>query len=124
MKNKDFKVFLKDIIYGTLWFTLSFFVALGIKNAVSYSLADILFIEGILLALIGTLSGTSGDPIGLGIQSLELKHPDDVEEINYEITPEERGNMSATLKKDLLFSTTTAPLIIGGILAVLINFII
>lgn len=124
MKNKDLKVFLKDIVYGTLWFTLSFFVALGLKDAVNFSLADILFIEGLVLALIGTLSGISGDPIGLGIQSLELKHPDDVEEINYEITPEERGNMSTTIKKDLLFSTTTAPLVIGGMLAVLINFII
>lgn len=124
MNKNELKVFLKDFNFGALWFGILVILALIIKNVGNYSFADIIFFEGLILAVSGTLSSMSGDPLGLGIQSLGIKHPHDVTETNYEITAEEKGNLALVLKKDLLFGTTTAPLVIGGLMAILFNFML
>lgn len=124
MNNVNFNVMLKNLTYGLIWFVLSLLLALLLKNKVNLLMSDILFIEGILLLTITILSSVSGDPIGLGIQSYQLKHPNDVHERNYNILPCEKGNLNIVLKKSILFSTTTIPLLTGGILTVAMNYLI
>lgn len=123
MNTFKLKSITKTLSYGLMWLGISLFVALIIKNTLNFSMSDVLFLEGLGLLIITGLSSVSGDPIGLGLQSYQLKHPFDIEEKNYDINPNEKGNLNIVLKKSVLFSTTAAPLFIGGILTILTNYV-
>ncbi len=95
-----------------------------IVNFTSYSLKDVLFVEGIVLVALGALSSIGGNPKGLSLQALGQDNAQYVANANLEVTKMEKQMHHNNIKTNLRSSFNIISLIIGGAISIIINFII
>ena len=78
----------KSILFGIVWASIAFVLAIILVKLKHYNLKDILFIEGIVLIAISILSSIGGNPTGLSMQG--INNPTLTSYANLEITKAER----------------------------------
>lgn len=121
MDNSIFKRLLKCGLFGLLWFIILVILALLIVNFKKYNFNHVLFIEGMILVVIGVLSSLGGNPMGLSLQSLGQMNSQYVANANLEVSKREKRKTS--LKTTLSISLSMAAFVIGGLISLLASFI-
>jgi len=124
MNKSQIKALTKCIVWGILWAIVFIFIGFLIVNFTSYTLKDILFIEGIILIVLGALSSIGGNPTGLSLQALGQDNAQYVANANLEVTKMEKQIHHDNIKTNLRNSFNIISLIIGGAICIIINFII
>jgi len=125
MKNEKVKLFLKCVLFGIVWGVISFGVSLLINKFMEYNLKDILFVEGIILIMIGIFSSIGGEPMGLSLQSLGNSNSQYVFNANLKIEElEKKINKRDSRKVTISASLSGFSLIIGGVICIIINYIL
>ena len=102
-------------------FILIGFIIVKYKN---YNLKDVLFIEGILLVVLGFISSIGGNPMGASIQSIGQSNAQYRSNINLEISRIEKERTKDTLKNIISIGLSTVSLVISGAICVIIAFFI
>ena len=105
-----------------MWSILAIIAAIIIKNLKSYSLADIIFCEGILFILIGSLSCIGGSSRGLFFKENNTSNVQFTASDLKGNTKYERDN--ELIRKVLPLSIIKISLIIGGIINCIISMFI
>ncbi len=121
MYNSIVKRLLKCGLFGLLWFIILVILALLIVNFTKYNFNDVLFVEGMILVVIGVLSSLGGNPMGLSLQSLGQMNSQYVANANLEVSKREKSR--ASLKTTLSISLSMAAFVIGGLISILASFI-
>ena len=123
MKNRIVNILVKSIIWGVIWLGLAALIGFIItKISPNKNFENVLFIEGLVLVFGGIFASISGDPMGLSIQGLGQNNAQYIANANLEISKMEKEKSG--MKIDIGFSLSTFSLIIGGILSVILTFII
>lgn len=112
----------KTLIFAVLWGLLGLIVGIILVKSKGYNLKDVLFIEGIILIAIGVLSSLGGNSTGLSMKGMGMNNASLISYANLEITKKEREKNP--MKQTILFGLSSLSLICGGLLLILINFII
>lgn len=108
MKDERISLVIKSIIWGVVWLAVASLVGFLITKFTNYkSFKNVLFIEGLVLIFIGIFASISGDPMGVSMHYLEAK----------------MKKQKSSVKTDISFALSTFSLLIGGILAVTLTFI-
>lgn len=123
MDKSILKNIIKCAIFGVIWAILLFGVALVIINFKDYELKDVLFIEGIIFVMAGVFSFLGGNSLGLSLQGLGQTNAQYIANANVEVAKMEKDK-TKNLKATISVGLSTVSLVIGGILAIIINFII
>ncbi|SDP48904.1 hypothetical protein [Clostridium gasigenes] len=110
----------KSLLFGIVWASIAFVLAIILVKLKHYNLKDILFIEGILLIAISILSSIGGNPTGLSMQG--ISNPTLTSYTNLETTRSEREKNP--IKQTVSFALSSIALILGGLLLILLNFIV
>lgn len=123
MKNRIVNILVKSIIWGVVWLGVAALIGFIItKISPNKNFENVLFIEGLVLVFGGIFASISGDPMGLSIQGLGQNNAQYIANANLEISKMEKEKSG--MKIDIGFSLSTFSLIIGGILSVILTFII
>lgn len=123
MKDKRLVILLKSLIWGLMWLIIASLIGFIINSSMSSrSFQDILFIEGLLLIFIGIFASISGDPRGVSMQGLGQNNAQYINNANLEVSRMEQEKVH--IKTDIKFALSTFSLVIGGILSVVVTFII
>lgn len=114
---------IKCVVWGIIWSIILVLIGLGIVHFTTYNLKDVLFIEGIILVILGVSSFLGGNPMGLSLQGLCQADAQYIANANLEVTRMEKEKTS-TIKKNFKASINTISLVMGGVICIIINFII
>jgi hypothetical protein len=123
MGKSQISSLIKCFIWGIIWSIILVLIGLGIVHFTTYNLKDILFIEGIILVILGVSSFLGGNPTGLSLQGLGQTNAQYIANANLEVTRMEKEKTN-TIKNNFKTSISTVSLVIGGIICIIINFII
>lgn len=124
MSKNQMKLLLKVFIGGSIWCVIAIIIGIEIRNKFDYNLNDVIFVEGILLIIIGLLSSIGGNPSGLSFQELGNLNAQYASNFNLEITRKEREKVKNTLKTTISIGCSTMTLVIGGIFSIITNVFI
>ena len=123
MKSRRTSLLIKSLIYGLGCLGLLLLVGFIITKVTSYkNLENILFIEGIIAIFIGIFTSISGDPMGSSLQGLGDINAQQISTANLETTRKEKEKVNNRI--NISFAVSTFSLFIGGILSVILSFII
>lgn len=111
----------KCAIFCIIWAIILFGVAAAITTFKGYALKDILFVEGIIFVIIGVFSLLEGNPMGLSIQGLGQNNSQYISNANLEVAKIEKNKNT---KNSIRLGLNAVALVIGGVLILLISFII
>ena len=123
MEKSILKTIGKCVIFGIIWGIVLFGVALIITNFKDYELRDVLFVEGIIFVVGGVLSSIGGNPMGLSMQGLGQNNAQYIANANLQVTKMEKDK-AKIIKTTVAVGLSTVSLVIGGVLIIVINFII
>lgn len=123
MRKNIFKIITKYIAFVFIWSILLFAIAITLLKTKGYLLKDILFVEGLLFILLGTLSSISGNPIGISIQSLGQNNSQFNSNVNLEVSKIEKEKTKDILKLSISPSIGAISLIVVGIFSIISTFI-
>lgn len=123
MGKSQISSLIKCFIWGIIWSIILVLIGLGIVRFTTYNLKDILFIESIILVILGVSSFLGGNPTGLSLQGLGQTNAQYIANANLEVTRMEKEKTN-TIKNNFKTSISTVSLVIGGIICIIINFII
>lgn len=123
MGKSQISSLIKCFIWGIIWSIILVLIGLGIVRFTTYNLKDILFIEGIILVILGVSSFLGGNPTGLSLQGLGQTNAQYIANANLEVTRMEKEKTN-TIKNNFKASISTVSLVIGGVICIIINFII
>lgn len=124
MSKKNFMLLLKLILCGLIWFAFSIGIGVLLINIFNFDFKDIIFVEGILLILIGIFSAIGGNAIGASIQGFGQVNAQYIANANLEIIKENQSKTSDIMKTTISIGFSTVSLIIGGILSIILTFIV
>lgn len=120
-KNLTSNLF-KTLLFGIAWAVIAFIIAIILVKSKQYNLKDVLFIEGIILIAISILSAIGGNSTGLSLKGFGTNNASLTSYANLEITKREREKNP--MKQTLSFGLSSFSLICGGILLIILNYII
>lgn len=125
MNKVKLKVLIKYIILIFVLTIALILIGLIISKLKGFNLKDVLFIEGMIITIIGTFSMISGDSMGLSMQSLGQNNSQYSSNANLEVTKRLRENktnnkITPVIKKDF----NSICVIISGLICIAINFFI
>ena len=123
MDKSVLKTIVKCAVLGVIWAIILFGIALIITKFKGYELKDVLFIEGIFFVIVGILSSLGGNSMGLSMKGLGQTNSQYIANANLEVTKMEKDK-TKNIKTTVSMGLSTVSLIIGGILVIVINFII
>lgn len=123
MDKSVLKTLGKCILFGLVWAILLFGIAVAITNYKGYNFKDVLFVEGMLMVIVGCLSAVGGNPMGLSMQGLGQVNAQYIANANLEITKMERDK-TKNIKSYISFGLSTVSFITGAIFIVILAFII
>lgn len=124
MNKYVIKGIVKCTLFGVVWGGILFVLALLIKGRYGYNFDDILFIEGIVVIISALLAALGGNPSGLNISALGNQNAQYVGLANLEITRLEREKTKSLVKNTVQIGLCTTSLIIGGVITVVLNFMV
>jgi hypothetical protein len=122
--KSELKPLINCAIWGILWSIIFILIGFIIANFTSYILKDVLFVEGMLVVIIAASSSISGNPLGLSLQALGQNSAQYVANANLEVTKMEKQKQHNTFKTNLRSSLNAVSLFIGGVICIVINFMI
>ena len=123
MKDERVLTLTKSLVWGLVWLIIASIVGFILtKFMTSRSFQDILFIEGLVLIFAGIFASISGDPRGVSMQGLGQNNAQYINNANLEVARMEKEKVH--IKTDIKFALSTFSLVIGGILSVVLTFII
>lgn len=70
MSKDTFKLFLKQMIWIIVQVIILLAISIGLSEIKGYSAKDVIFIEGIIVIILGLFASMNGNPMGLSIQSM------------------------------------------------------
>lgn len=117
----NIKLLIKYTLWGVIWAVAFIILGFIIKKFSTFSLKDILFVEGILLVIFGAASCIGGNPLGLSIQALGQPNAQYAAYANLEVTRMEREKLS---KFNFKTAFNLISLVLAGLICIIINFII
>lgn len=123
MDKSQIKSLIKCVVWGIIWSIILVLIGLGIVNFTTYNLKDVLFIEGIILVILGVSSFLGGNPTGLSLQGLGQTNAQYIANANLEVTRMEKEK-TTPIKNNFKASINTVSLVMGGVICIIINFII
>lgn len=123
MDKSVLKTIVKCAVFGIIWAIILFGIALLITKVKGYELKDVLFIEGMLIVVAGVLSSVGGNPMGLSMQGLGQQNSQYIANANLEVTRMEKDK-TKNIKSTIRMGLSTFSLVFGGVLIIVINFII
>lgn len=123
MDKSVLKTIGKCAVFGIIWAVLLVGIALIITNFKGYELKDMLFIEGIIFVIGGVLSSLEGNSMGLSMQGLGQTNAQYITNANLQVTKMEKDK-TKNIKTTISVGLNTVSLVIGGILVIVISFII
>ncbi|MEG1797375.1 MAG: hypothetical protein RR262_12835 [Clostridium sp.] len=124
MDKSQMESLIKCVVWGILWSIIFILIGFIIANFTPYILKDVLFVEGMLVIIVAASSSISGNPLGLSLQALGENNAQYVANANLEVTKMEKQKQHHNFKTDLRSSLNAVSLIIGGVICIVINFII
>ncbi len=114
--KKGAKYLLSILVYSIILYT----IAIIISNIINCEIKNILFIEGIIIVMIGIFSGIEGDSKGASLQGLGQNNTQYISNANLEVSKlikqSKVGNFS-------YYNYNTISLIISGIIMILISLV-
>jgi hypothetical protein len=130
LKNK-IKLFLVrgvfSVIFGLILMGIGIGVAILIANKSSNSLPDVMFMEGIVVLVIGILASMKGNPSGGNISRVGMNNPNLVNFMDLETTRIEREttNYYDEFRKHAIveFGFSSITLIFGGVFLILVSIL-
>lgn len=122
MRKNKLTLFCFCIIGGVIWSIILVLLGLFLSKFVETTLKDILFMEGVLVIIIGLFSSIGGNPMGLSLQALGQSNAQYVGNANLEISRMEKEK--SIVKDSIKIGVSTISLILGGIGCIVINYII
>ncbi|WP_346936430.1 hypothetical protein [Clostridium sp.] len=123
MDKSQIKSLIKCVVWGIIWSIILVLIGLGIVNFTTHNLKDVLFVEGIILVILGVSSFLGGNPTGLSLQGFGQTNAQYIANANLEVTRMEKEK-TTTIKNNFKTSINTVSLVMGGIICIIINFII
>ena len=123
MKDERVYLAIKSIVWGFVWLALAALVGFIITKVTSNkSFENALFIEGLIMIFVGIATSISGDPMGTSLQALGENNAQYMAIANLEVSKMEKKK--SNVKRNIAFALSTFSLLIGGILSVIVTFII
>ncbi len=123
MKDERVYLAIKSIVWGVVWLALAVLVGFLITKVTSNkSFENALFIEGLIMIFVGISTSISGDPMGASLQALGENNAQYMAIANLEVSKMEKKK--SNVKRNIAFALSTFSLLIGGILSVILTFII
>lgn len=124
MDNNQKRALVKCIVSGIVISIVLVGIGFIIKSNSSYTFKDIIFLEGIALIGIAVLASIGGNPLGLSMQGLGSSGAQYAATANLEITKREKESTKDLVKNTLSIGLSTISLVLGGLICIVINFII
>jgi hypothetical protein len=126
MDNYKIKLFLKFVLFGVIWALISAGIGLLISEFMDYNFRDIFFVEGMLLIMIGIFSSIGGKLTGLPLQlkSSNAQYVSNAYLQMKDIEKKEKKNNSDVRKANISIGISGIALIVGGLICMIINFVI
>ncbi|GAA0770280.1 hypothetical protein GCM10008908_12850 [Clostridium subterminale] len=124
MDKSQIKSLIKCVVWGIIWSIILVLIGLGIVNFTTHNLKDALFIEGIILVILGVSSFLGGNPTGLSLQGMGQTNAQYIANANLEVTRMEKEKTTTSINNSFKTIINTVSLIIGGLICIIINFII
>lgn len=122
MDKSIVKSIIKSAIIGAAWVVALVICASGITLYTDYLFKDVLFVEAIVFVMAGIASSIGGNPMGLSLQGLGSQNAQYMSQANLEITKMEREKLG--IKTTMSIGFNTVSLLTGGIVSMIISFII
>ncbi|MGL4450557.1 MAG: hypothetical protein ACRCTZ_05125 [Sarcina sp.] len=117
-----FKAMAKCTLLGFLWAVIGSLLAFGIESFTSYTLKDILFVEGLVLLGMAILSSVTGPSMGVEVSGLSQDNAQYMMTANLETIKKERE--ISYVKNDIKMCFSTLAFALGGIFCIIMNFMI
>ena len=90
----------------------------------NYNFKDVLFVEGMVVIILGIFSGISGNSTGLSLQGMGQNNAQYVSNVNLETLKMEKEKTKNNLTPNISIGLNMVSLIIGGAICIIIEFII
>ncbi len=124
MKKYNIKLFTKLTLLGVFWAIVFCIIGFIIVKFKDYTLKDVLFIEGIAVVSLTILSFIGINPMGNNLQALGQSNAQYVSNANLEVTKMEKEKNKNGIKPIINIGFNRIALIIGGIICIIINYMI
>lgn len=118
------KKLIKSVCIGVIWSAVALAIATVLQKYTSLIFNDTIFVEGIIMVILAAFSAMSGNSTGLSLQGLGSSNGQYVASANLEITKMERDITERSVKNTLKFSLSSFCLLIGGIITLVLNFLL
>lgn len=123
MDKWKIRLLINCAVRGIVWAIIPFAIGLVIINFTSYDFKDVLFIESLILIVVGVASLNSGKPMGLSLQGLGQNNAQYIANANLQISRMENEKRKYNLKSGLKSDLNIISLIIGSVICIIIVFI-
>jgi hypothetical protein len=123
MNRNILKTLAKCLIFGVILAIVLYFLGnILTKKDMFKELESALFFEGIISIIIGLFSAMSGNPNGLSLQGSGSNNAGYISHMNIEVTKHEREKVK--VKTDFILGISSLSLIIGGVITIIISYLI
>ena len=116
------------VMYGLIFLGLGYVVAIIIVNLFGYVLQDVMFIEGLIVIILGFLFSMKGNPSGSSLQGFGRNNAQQLSYLNMEATKVEREATSYHknfLKHSIVeFAFSNFTIIMGGVFILAFSILI
>lgn len=113
--KKGAKYLLSILVYSIILYT----IAIINSNIINCEIKNILFIEGIIIVMIGIFSGIEGDSKGASLQGLGQNNTQYISNANLEVSK----LIKQSKVGNFYYNYNTISLIISGIIMILISLV-
>ncbi|WP_346917214.1 hypothetical protein [Clostridium sp.] len=124
MDKSQIKSLIKCVVWGIIWSIILVLIGLCIVKFTTHNLKDVLFIEGIILVIWGGMAFVGGNPMGISLQGMGQINAQYIANANLEVTKMEKEKTATPIKNSFKASINIVSLVIGGLICIIINFII
>ena len=124
MNKRENKPLVKYIFFEILLSVILLLIGLAIVYFTNYNFKDVLFVEGMVVIILGIFSGISGNSTGLSLQGMGQNNAQYVSNANLETLKMEKEKTKNNLNPNISIGLNMVSLIIGGAICIIIDFII
>lgn len=124
MEKNNLKKLFKCIYFGVLWGIVVTLLGIITTSIRGYDISEVLFIEGIVVIGIGLFSFVGGDSMGLSLNGLGSQSAQYSANVSLDTTDKDRENSSNFRKINFELGRSGIAILVGGIIPVVISFLI
>jgi hypothetical protein len=119
------KNILFSLLYSLILMVVGYLIAIPISHRFHYTLQDVMFLEGTIVVIIGTLLSMKGSPSCISLQGLGQRYAQYSSNENLEVTKIERKttdyNKNPLIHSILELAFGGLTMIIGGFLIIILS---